>query len=133
MNVTRTRAEKTTALSAPGRVSPTHASMINPPISGKVVHTATFIKARCQGRRETAISISADAAPIAAAGAGPKSAIASTSARKEPEIRIPRNSMVSESLPTARTRRSRTSSLGVQSPVSDVATTTTVARINIAR
>ena len=40
------------------------------------------------------------------------SASAMTSARNEPETRMPRNSIVRTSLPIARTSRSRTSSIG---------------------
>ena len=52
---------------------------------------------------------------MATAGAGPSSAIARTIARNEPEIRIPRNSIVRTSLPMASTSSSKTSSMGSQS------------------
>ena len=70
---------------------------------------------------------------MAAAGAGPSSAIARTSARNEPEIRIPRNSIVRTSLPIARTSSSSTSSIGAQSRASVVAKATSAARTSRSR
>ena len=79
----------------------------------------------------TKMSITAEVAPMTAAGAGPSSAIANTMAKNEPDTRMPRNSMVSMSLPTASTSRRKTRSSGCQSLALDVrAATDAAARSN---
>ena len=60
-----------------------------PPITGKVANVARFVIRRGNGLRARRWSSRIAATPIAAAGAGPSSVIASTSARNEPEIRCP--------------------------------------------
>ena len=92
---------------------------------GNHAQTARFMRFRCHGRRYSIASIPVAATPMTAAGAGPSSAIAMTSARNEPETRRPRNSIVRTSLPIARTSSSRTISIGLQSRASLVARTTT--------
>ena len=61
----------------------------SPPTSGKVANAARLASSSGSGLRARTWSKSTDAMPIAVAGAGPSSAIASTSARKLPLMRWP--------------------------------------------
>ena len=62
---------------------------------------------------------------MAAAGAGPRSAIASTSARNEPEIRIPRKSIVSSVAADGEDQQEQDELDRLPVRASDVATATT--------
>ena len=107
-------------------------SAIRPPTTGKTAHVTTLLSPRSHVRLERIASISDADAPMAAAGAGPSSTMASTMARNEPETRTPRKSTVSTSLITASENRSRTSIAGCQSAASDVSTATTTAAASTA-
>ena len=72
-----------------------------PPISGNTANVAAFHSALGSGRRQTASATTTDASAIAAAGSGPSSAIASTSAANEPDRRAPRKWIVIASPATA--------------------------------
>ena len=78
-----------------------------------------------RGARVITPSTSIEPAPIAAAGAGPSSAIARTMARNDAEMRNPRNSIVMTSLPAASTNSSSTSSIGCQSAALEPSKATT--------
>jgi hypothetical protein len=127
----------TTVSDRPSASSPTSSpvsrpSAMRPPASGNTAHVTTLLSPRSHVRRERIASISDAEAPMAAAGAGPSSTMASTMARKDPETRTPRNSTVSTSLTTASENSSRTSVRGCQSPASDVRTPTATATTSAA-
>ena len=109
MNDRERRARRSaSAFSEPGVRLAAQASMIRAPTIGNLAQTARFDRLRCHGRGD---SMTASIAPWRrsadrSAGAGPRRAIARTSARNEPEMRMPRNSIVRTSLPIARTSSS---------------------------
>ena len=83
---------------------------------------------RGSGLRARSWSTSTEAIPMATAGAGPSSAIASTSARNEPEIRWTLCRTARRSLPSASASRTATSSGGSQSAAVDTSAATAQAR-----
>ena len=115
MNTTSTAAPNASGSSLAVKGSLTNAAISVDPTSGKKEYVPRLIVTGSHPRQSSAASTSTDAVAMATAGAGPRSAMASTSARNEPDIRTPRTSTVSASLPTARTRSSSTSSIGCQS------------------
>ena len=86
--------------------------MIRPPTSGNVANVARLASRSEPGLRARTWSKSTLATPIAAAGAGPSSAMASTSARNEPEMRWPWWLTANRSLASASTRMTATRESG---------------------
>jgi hypothetical protein len=105
-------------------------SISSPPTSGNVAHVARFVISRGSGLRARSWSTSTEMTAIAEAGAGPSSAIASTSARNEPEIRCERCWTASRSLVSASASRTRNSSGGRQSAAVESTAATAPATIS---
>ena len=118
MKTTSTTTAKPSGVAVPGVRSPSRASISSAADERERREDDDVVEPPCrQRRRETTASTSAGDAPIAAAGAGPSSAIASTIARNEPrdaEARATRRS-ARRCRPRGRTAASRTSSIGCQS------------------
>ena len=98
MKTTSTTSRRTrSAFSVPGVGSPCSSSISRPPTSGNVAQTARFVERRVPGAARARPRRRASRRRRSpTAGAGPSSAIASTSARNEPEMRSPRISIVSD-------------------------------------
>ncbi len=103
------------------------ASMIRPPTSGNVANVARLAISRGPGLRARTWSTSTAAMPIAVAGAGPSSAAASTSARKDPEIRCPPWLTANQSVARASPNSSATRAGGSQSAALEVSAATEIA------
>ena len=100
MKTRSTRAGEASAFSGPASRLPISLDDQTPPMQReRRPRPAMFMSARCQGAARSAARRRVERRRSTAAGAGPSSAIARTSARNEPETRIPRNSIVSTSLP----------------------------------
>ena len=106
MYTSPTSAAKPSASSPP--VPEVARRMIQPPASGKATNVIAFHSVSRTERRRATSSASTETAPMNAAGAGPSSAIASTSARNDPDMRTRRSSIVIASLPIASTSSSST-------------------------
>ena len=91
---------------------------MSPPTSGNTAQTAASLNAGPNGRRKNGAVATVVAEPMSAAGAGPSSTIASTTAKNAPEIWRPRISTVIASLAMASPKSTETSASGCQSAVS---------------
>ncbi len=94
-------------------------------MSGNVAYVARLVISRGSGLRARSWSTSTDSTPIATAGAGPSSAIASTMAMNDPETRCVRCCSARKSLPMASASSTRNSSGGCQSSVVESIAATT--------
>ena len=84
-----------------------------------------FVSSLCGASRLRSASTSTETPPISTAGAGPHSAIASTTAKNAPLIRCVLCWSASRSLTTASASRTATSPSGCQSAASDDAAAAT--------
>src|SRR4051794_6895073 len=125
----RTNVPKTTKMNVTSFVSRSvvfaSASMASPPTSGIAEYVARLVSILCHASRLRSESTSTETAPIITAGAGPHSAIASTSAKNAPLIRSALCWSASRSLTIASASSTMTSPGGCQSSASDDATAAT--------
>src|SRR4051812_7895655 len=124
-----TKVPKTTKMNVRSFVSRSvvfaSASMARPPTSGIAEYVARLVSILCHASRLRSESTSTETIPIITAGAGPHSAIASTSAKNAPLIRSALCWIASRSLTTASPSSTSTRPTGCQSATSDDATAAT--------